>query len=149
MASLLVQSGPRAGQTLTLTRTRTSLGRHPDCDIALGPYLDQSPTGVRHAGTSRCHAVISRSGVEYAIADGDGRGEPSRNGTYVNGHSVPAPPTQWPLRNGDLIQLGRQSGSFSCIFLLDQRGRDEDEEGVVDPPRWRAADSRAAERDTR
>jgi len=128
MASLLVQSGPCAGQRLLLTRLRTSLGRHPESDIPLGPYLDQSPAGVRNAGTSRYHAVISRSGAEYAIADGDGRGEPSRNGTYVNGHAVPAPPAQLPLRNGDLIHLGRQSGSFSCIFLLDECGEGNDYE---------------------
>jgi serine phosphatase RsbU (regulator of sigma subunit)/pSer/pThr/pTyr-binding forkhead associated (FHA) protein len=131
MASLLIKSGPCVGQRLQLTRLRISLGRHPDSDIPLGPYLEQSPAGVRDAGTSRYHAVISRSGAEYTIADGDGRGVPSRNGTYVNGHAVPAPPAQVPLRNGDLIHLGRQSGSFSCIFLLDECSAGEDDEGSL------------------
>src|SRR5262249_39764529 len=106
-------------------------GRHPECDIPLGPYLDASSAAVRLAGTSRYHAVIVRTGDGYAIADGDGRGEASRNGTCVNGHAIPAPPAQWPLPNGDLIQLGRQSGSFSCSFLVDECSGGEDHEGSL------------------
>jgi serine phosphatase RsbU (regulator of sigma subunit) len=36
-----------------------------------------------------------------------------------------------PLRNGDLIHLGRQSGSFACIFVLDECSEGEDDEGSL------------------
>jgi len=92
-ATLMVRSGPQAGDRFTLSGTPTRLGRHPDSDISLDDI-----------SVSRRHAEISRQGSEYVLRDAG-----SLNGTYVNQKPVEST----VLQQGDEIQIGR----FRLIYL--------------------------------
>ncbi len=75
----------------TLTQTRLEIGRSHLC-----------PIWINHSGVSRKHAVLVKTPSGYQILDGDGAGQSSRNGTYVNGHSI----KQHSLQSGDVIYFG-------------------------------------------
>jgi pSer/pThr/pTyr-binding forkhead associated (FHA) protein len=92
-ATLMVRSGPQAGDRFELTGPITKLGRHPDSDISLDDI-----------SVSRRHAEISRQGSEFVLRDAG-----SLNGTYVNQKPVESS----VLQQGDEIQIGR----FRLIFL--------------------------------
>jgi hypothetical protein len=92
-ACVVIRSGGgRAGETYPLTGERTTIGRHPDAAI----FLDD-------VTVSRNHAVITRSGSEYAISD-----EGSLNGTYVNRRRS----DKSLLADGDEIQIGKYKLTF-------------------------------------
>lgn len=92
-ATLMVRSGPQAGDRFVLDGPITKLGRHPDSDISLDDI-----------SVSRRHAEISRQRSEYVLRDAG-----SLNGTYVNQKPVEST----VLQQGDEIQIGR----FRLIYL--------------------------------
>ena len=92
-ASLVVRSGPQAGDRFDLLTKVTRLGRHPDSEISLDDI-----------SVSRRHAEIERQESEYVLRDMG-----SMNGTYVNQRRVDSV----VLAQGDEILIGR----FRLIFL--------------------------------
>ena len=58
-ATLMVRSGPQAGDRFVLTGDATRLGRHPDSDISLDDI-----------SVSRRHAEIRHDGDEYVWREG-------------------------------------------------------------------------------
>lgn len=93
-ASFVVLEGAKAGSVFSLTRSRTTLGRHPRSDI----FLDDITV-------SRRHAVVVAEDDGHEVEDSD-----SLNGTYVNRSRV----EKSPLQDGDIMQVGR--------FKLEYRG---------------------------
>jgi len=91
--TLMVRSGPQAGQRFVLDASLTKLGRHPESEISLDDI-----------SVSRRHAEIERQSTEYVLRDVG-----SMNGTYVNQKRVDAV----VLQQGDEILVGR----FRLIFL--------------------------------
>lgn len=77
---------------ITLGRTDTKRGVHPD--------LDLSPDGGLDAGVSRLHAAIRPENGAVVIVD-----LASSNGTLVNGVEL-VPNLPQPLHDGDEIELG-------------------------------------------
>lgn len=92
-ATLMVRSGPQAGDRFRLAGTRTRLGRHPECDVSLDDI-----------SVSRRHAEIERRSDEFVLRDVG-----SLNGTYVNQRRVDSV----VLQQGDEILIGR----FRLLFL--------------------------------
>jgi len=91
--TLMVRSGPQAGQRFVLDASLTKLGRHPESEISLDDI-----------SVSRRHAEIERQSTEYVLRDVG-----SMNGTYVNQKRVDGV----VLQQGDEILVGR----FRLIFL--------------------------------
>ena len=91
--TLMVRSGPQAGQRFVLDAPLTKLGRHPESEISLDDI-----------SVSRRHAEIERQSTEYVLRDVG-----SMNGTYVNQKRVDGV----VLQQGDEILVGR----FRLIFL--------------------------------
>ena len=90
---LVVVRGPNAGARFLLDRDRTTVGRHPDCEIFLHDVT-----------VSRRHSEIHRDGNDFELRDLG-----SLNGTYVNGERT----DQRVLESGDELQIGR----FKLLFL--------------------------------
>ena len=88
VATLIVRSGPQAGDTLTLSDQVTRLGRHPDSEIMLEDIT-----------VSRRHAEVERSSGHYVVRDVG-----SLNGTYVNQQRTDEPTV---LHHGDELQVGK------------------------------------------
>jgi pSer/pThr/pTyr-binding forkhead associated (FHA) protein len=99
---LLVRRGPNAGSRYVLDHPVTTLGRHPDSRV----FLDDITV-------SRRHAEIHRSGAGYELVDVG-----SLNGTYLNRERV----DRGPLRDGDLIQVGK----FKLMFVSSDAGRPDE-----------------------
>ena len=92
-ATLMVRSGPQAGERFTLAKATTRIGRHPDSDVSLDDI-----------SVSRRHAEIERQGTEFVLRDAG-----SLNGTYVNQRRSDSV----VLQQGDEILIGR----FRLLFL--------------------------------
>ena len=84
---LVVQQGPRTGQTFELDKPVITIGREASNDIVL-----EDPQLSRH------HARLMLQGAGYVVEDLG-----STNGTLVNGQRVTAPK---PISGGDLVALG-------------------------------------------
>jgi serine phosphatase RsbU (regulator of sigma subunit) len=111
MAVLLVRTADEPGLRLPLRGERIVLGRETNCDIVITETLVRRDFPARLPdGVSRRHAVITCEGDKYYIEDGDGRGKPSHNGTYVNDRRL-AFPGRVPLRDNDRIRI--------CDFVAD------------------------------
>ena len=92
--ALVVRSGGgRTGESFTIDRERTSIGRSPDCDI----FLDD-------VTVSRRHAVVIADSRGTRIDDLG-----SLNGSYVNRQRIDTA----QLADGDEIQIGK----YRLIFL--------------------------------
>lgn len=91
-ASLRVVRGPQSGCAFELTRTVSSIGRSPQCDIFLNDMT-----------VSREHALIALTEKGYVITDRN-----SYNGLWVNNEAVETK----VLQCGDTIQIG----TFCLIF---------------------------------
>lgn len=90
---LVVVRGPNAGARFLLDRDKTTVGRHPDCEIFLHDVT-----------VSRRHSEIHRHDRTFELRDLG-----SLNGTYVNGERT----DQRELESGDELQIGR----FKLLFL--------------------------------
>ncbi len=116
MAFLLTLKGSKPGERVPLNGDRIVLGRDPSCDIVIAGNA-----------VSRKHARINQTNGQYAIEDGDGAGNPSRNKTFVNNEEVPFP-GQVVLHNNDRIKIC----DFLCTFHDSKPwspGETADEEG--------------------
>ncbi len=95
LALLTVLEGPRGmvGETISLTKPVTVIGRNPDlADVVFYPEEGSS--------LSRVHCTIQLDGRFFVITDSN-----STNGTRVNGQLLkPSDPVQ--LRDGDEVVLG-------------------------------------------
>jgi serine phosphatase RsbU (regulator of sigma subunit)/pSer/pThr/pTyr-binding forkhead associated (FHA) protein len=86
MAYLRVIAGPSAGQICPLPHPECTLGRHPDCDVA-----------VRSAAASRYHARIMSLENSHFLEDLE-----SRNGTFLNEERIRG---RQKIRDGDRIRI--------------------------------------------
>src|SRR6185369_5032149 len=92
MASLIIDSGPRTGERVTLEKDRVTFGRSKTCDCVL-----------THPTVSREHFYVERNNGKLFFVDQGGE-----NGTYVNGELV-----SWvELKGRDKIR----AGPFTMIF---------------------------------
>jgi hypothetical protein len=90
-----------SGQILPLTERREfSLGRVAEGQPIM-PDIDLTPYKAYENGVSRLHALLKILQDHVAILDLG-----SSNGTYVNGKRL-TPSVEHPLRNGDMIYLGK------------------------------------------
>jgi len=94
-AMLILSRGTEAGQTWTLERQTLTIGRNPDCDVALDDRQ-----------VSRYHARILWREDHYEIEDLS-----SKNGTHLNGRDVVG---SQRLRDGDEIQIALR---FKLAFV--------------------------------
>ncbi len=91
--ALVVRSGGgRAGETFSLDRERTTVGRSPECDI----FLDD-------VTVSRRHAVVAKRDGEFVIQDLE-----SLNGTFLNRKRI----EETALSDGDELQIGKYKLTF-------------------------------------
>ena len=95
MPVLHVLKGANQGTVIPLDGDKFVLGRNPDCGIV-----------IPVTSVSREHAQIIRLQGRYFILDGDSRGNPSRNGTFVNNQAITA---RTALKHNDQIRI--------CDFL--------------------------------
>jgi pSer/pThr/pTyr-binding forkhead associated (FHA) protein len=86
-AMLVVQKGPSAGSRFLLDQDEVTAGRHSDSEI----FLDD-------VTVSRRHAVFTREGGEFSVADAG-----SLNGTYVNRDRI----DKVVLKDSDEVQIGK------------------------------------------
>lgn len=92
-AVLVVRAGGNYGDRFPLARSVTTLGRHPNNDIALDDIT-----------VSRHHVQITRMGDRFIVKDAG-----SLNGTYVNQHRI----DEVEIQQGDELQIGK----FRLIFF--------------------------------
>lgn len=91
--ALVVRSGGgRAGESFSLYRERTRIGRSPECEV----FLDD-------VTVSRNHAVVVKRDGAFSVDD-----QGSLNGTFVNRHRIDSS----PLENGDELQIGKYRLTF-------------------------------------
>jgi pSer/pThr/pTyr-binding forkhead associated (FHA) protein len=91
--ALVVRSGGgRAGESFSLSRDRTRIGRSPECEV----FLDD-------VTVSRNHAVVVAADGAFSVDD-----QGSLNGTFVNRHRI----DNSPLENGDELQIGKYRLTF-------------------------------------
>ena len=88
MAYLHLLNNPEVGKHYPLGADTVTIGRHPDCEIAV----------MDSGRVSRRHAQIVRRGDSYYVKDMG-----SRNGTYLNGERVGE--QLKPLRHGDRVKV--------------------------------------------
>ena len=86
-AMLVVQKGPSAGSRFLLDQDEVTAGRHNDSEI----FLDD-------VTVSRRHAVFTREGADFTVADAG-----SLNGTYVNRDRI----DKVTLKDSDEVQIGK------------------------------------------
>ncbi len=116
MPALHVLKGANQGTFIPLDGDKFVLGRNPDCGIV-----------IPVTSVSREHAQIIRHQGRYFILDGDGKGNPSRNGTFVNNQAVTA---RTALKHNDQIRIC----DFLAAFVDPQHAGTTDEEDEGDEP---------------
>jgi serine phosphatase RsbU (regulator of sigma subunit)/pSer/pThr/pTyr-binding forkhead associated (FHA) protein len=117
MAVLHILKGANQGQRVTLAQERITLGRNRDCTVI-----------IDFPAVSRIHACIQRVQGQFFIEDGDGQGNLSRNGTFVNNQQITKPTL---LKDQDRIKIC----DFLCTFHEDPMARPpggEGDEGQAD-----------------
>ncbi len=97
---LIVESGKTNQREYILVREKTTIGRHPECNIAISDI-----------SMSRHHVEIDKFPEGFRIRDLD-----SGNGTMLNGYRIRV----GQLRNNDTIEIG------SIRFRFEQEGGDPD-----------------------
>ncbi len=98
-AMLVVQKGPSAGSRFLLDQDEVTAGRHNDSEI----FLDD-------VTVSRRHAVFTREGGEFSVADAG-----SLNGTYVNRDRI----DKVVLKDSDEVQIGK----YRLVFFSGPPGQ--------------------------
>ncbi|HMG34511.1 MAG TPA: DUF309 domain-containing protein [Blastocatellia bacterium] len=94
MARVRIDSGPQAGEFVSLDRPKVVFGRHKSCDCVLP-----------HPIVSRHHFFIETQGTKFVLVD-----NASGNGTFVNNQQV-----SWiELTHGDQIRAGPFVLVFDC-----------------------------------
>ncbi len=91
-ALVVVSGGGRAGETFTIERDHTTIGRSPEADV----FLDD-------VTVSRNHAVVLLENEACTIEDLG-----SLNGTYVNRRRIEST----ELEDGDEVQIGKYRLTF-------------------------------------
>lgn len=86
-------------QRWSLRSGRTTIGRDPQCDI----YLDLPAIQQNRLVSGRHASIVVRNG-KYHLLDGATDGEPSINGTFVNGQRVEREGRV--IQDGDMLILG-------------------------------------------
>jgi serine phosphatase RsbU (regulator of sigma subunit) len=121
MPSLILLKAPDgvpAARTIPLTGDAQTIGRDSErCQIV-----------IPHHAVSREHARITAERGQFYIEDGDGRGNRSRNHTFVNSKEVAGP---LPLRPDDRIKI--------CDFLFQFRDERVQRPGRL--PAWMRKDA--------
>ena len=84
---LVMRSGERSGERISLTLDRVEIGRNPECTVCLDDVT-----------VSRRHAELRLGSDGYVMTDMG-----SLNGTYVNQERV----EEMLLQNGDELQVGK------------------------------------------
>ena len=97
---LIVESGKTSQREYILVREKTTIGRHPECNIAISDI-----------SMSRHHVEIEKFPEGFRIRDLN-----SGNGTILNGYRIRV----GQLRNNDTIEIG------SIRFRFEQYGGDPD-----------------------
>jgi pSer/pThr/pTyr-binding forkhead associated (FHA) protein len=97
-ALLVVQRGPGSGSRFLLDVDVVHAGRHPESEI----FLDD-------VTVSRRHAVFTRDGSEFSVADAG-----SLNGTYVNRDRI----DKVILKDSDEVQIGK----YRLVFFAGHTG---------------------------
>ncbi len=97
-AMLVVQKGPSAGSRFLLDKDEVGAGRHNESEI----FLDD-------VTVSRRHAVFTREGNEFSVADAG-----SLNGTYVNRDRI----DKVVLKDSDEVQIGK----YRLVFFSGHPG---------------------------
>lgn len=92
-ALLVVRAGGSYGERFTLRKAVTTLGRHPNSDIALDDIT-----------VSRHHVEITKVGQRFFVRDAG-----SLNGTYINQHRI----DEAEILHGDELQVGK----FRLVFF--------------------------------
>ena len=98
---LRVSRGARAGHRAIFDAEQITLGRDASSDLRLDPERDLD--------VSTHHAALRRVDGEWRIRD-----TASRNGTFVNDERLT---TERPLRDGDVIALGREGPRLEVRLL--------------------------------
>lgn len=104
-AALVVLHGADLGRRYELSRPETHVGRSSRCEV----QIDQE-------SVSRKHARLTRTGRSIVIRDLQ-----STNGTLVNDEPV----SEYELRNGDLIKVGRTIFKFIAGGNIEQLYHEE------------------------
>jgi hypothetical protein len=108
------------GRRWPLRSGRMTIGRDPQCDINV-----ELPAVQQMRLVSGRHAYIVTRNGKFRLFDGATNGEPSTNGTFVNGRRVGAEGKE--LQDGDILILGTlnpiapqadMSGAVSLRFQL-------------------------------
>lgn len=93
MAQLILKLKDREIKRINLSKTETTIGRDPDCDM----FID-------NIGVSRNHSKIVYQGGRFLLRDNG-----SSNGTFLNGNQV----DEADINDGDEVQLGKYKVVFS------------------------------------
>jgi hypothetical protein len=93
---LMIEEGPRAGQSLPLSSSEMSVGRGGDNDVVLPEQ-----------GVSRLHASLQRNQSGWSVVD-----LASTNGTFVNGQRLRP-------HEARLLQVGDRFSIGSSVLVLD------------------------------
>ena len=140
MPTLHFLNGSQAGTRIPVVSDRFVLGRAHKCDVV----LTVPPGATAEAGVdsvSRRHAVLTCADGRWHIEDGDGRGRPSRNGTFVNERRVPHP-GRVPLAHDDEIRIC----DVRLAFRLDPESTFTAEASVSHADTRRALEAQSADR---
>jgi serine phosphatase RsbU (regulator of sigma subunit)/pSer/pThr/pTyr-binding forkhead associated (FHA) protein len=114
MALLHIIEGSTPGTMKPLDNDIFIMGRSPESDIVIPP-----------SSVSREHAHIVRLEDRFFVVDGDTKGTPSRNGTFVNDQRISA---RTALKHNDRIRIC----DFVAQFL--DPGLDGEDEPEAQPP---------------
>lgn len=104
---LRIQSGSRAGETVTFDKPVIAVGRHPMSDLQFDPRVD--------IDVSTRHGEIRQVDGQYVVVDSD-----STNGTFVNGQRIPRGGSH-EIRTGDVIGFGHH-GPTVAVGRAQQTG---------------------------
>lgn len=113
MATIKLRFNGELIQEISLTKEITTIGRKADNDI----QLDNLAVSGHHA---KLLTILSDSFIEDLS---------STNGTYVNGTLI----KKQPLRNGDVIKIGKHELAYINDMASDDSGEDFEKTMIINP----------------